>query len=294
MKHKICIPFFYFLLITIQNNFSQSLDSIFNDSLKPPETEYTTATFKTSRIILGHSIESSAKNELLLIISHSFGQFNQGSYQLWGLDQSTIRLGFEYGLFKDLLIGVGRSTYQKDYDGYFKYKIFKQSKGKHNMPVTVSLLWGTDVNTLKWADPTVKNYFSSRISYNTELLVARKLNERLSLQLTPTYIHKNLVPRIIDQNDIFALGLGGRFKITKRLAITGEYFYLLPGQTSKDNANELAVGIDIDTGGHIFQIRVSNAQLMFDRVFITETQGTWSKGNIFLGFNINKVFSFNK
>ena len=292
MNYKIYITFFFFLLITVQNNFSQSLDSIFNDSLKPPETEYTTATFKTSRIILGHSIESPAKNELLFIISHSFGQFNQGSYQLWGLDQSTIRLGFEYGIFKDLIIGVGRSTYQKNYDGYFKYKIFKQSKGKRNMPISVSLLFETDVNSLKWADPTVKNYFSSRLSYTTELLIARKFSERLSLQLTPTYIHKNLVPRIIDQNDIFAFGTGGRFKITKRLAITGEYFYLLPGQTAKDNANELAVGIDIDTGGHIFQIRVSNAQLMFDKAFITETQGKWSKGDIFLGFNINRVFSF--
>ena len=111
------------------------------------------------------------------------------------------------------------------------------------------------------------------------------------MQITPTYIHKNLVPRIIDQHDIFAIGFGGRYKITKRLAIAAEFYYLIPGQTAKDNTNALALGIDIDTGGHIFQIRISNAQPMFDRAMISETQGKWSKGDIFLGFNINRIFS---
>ena len=291
MKNKFYIFFFFFLFLKITNSFSQNLDSLFNDPPKSQETEYATATFKTTRIILGHSVENPAKNELLFTISHSFGQMNSGAYQLFGLDQSTIRFGLEYGINKNLCVGVGRSSYEKTYDGYLKYKIFKQSTGKRNMPVTINLLVGTAINSLKWADPTRKNYFSSRVSYETELMIARKFTENLSLQITPTYIHKNLVPRIIDQNDIFAIGFGGRYKITKRLAIAAEFYYLIPGQTAKDNTNALALGIDIDTGGHIFQIRISNAQPMFDRAMISETQGKWSKGDIFLGFNINRIFS---
>ncbi len=290
---KTLILLFLFSTIVLTNKtFSQNLDSLFNDPSPKKEREFTTATFKTTRIILGHSVENPAKNELLFTISHSFGKVNQGIYEYFGLDQSTIRLGFEYGITNDLCVSLARNSFQKTYEGYFKYKILKQSTGKHHMPLTVSLLMGSAVNSMKWADPNRKNYFSSRLSYVTELMIARKFNENLSLQITSTYIHKNLVPRIIDQNDIFAVGLGGRYKITKRLAITAEYFYLVPGQTANDNTNALSLGLDIDTGGHIFQIRVSNAQPMFDRAYITETQGKWTKGDIFIGFNINRIFSF--
>ena len=150
------------------------------------------------------------------------------------------------------------------------------------------------LNSLKWSNPSRTNYFSSRLSYVAQLLVARKFSNSLSLQLTPTYIHKNLVPLRTDQNNIFYVGLGGRYKITQRTSVNAEYFYLLPGTTADNYQNCLSVGVDIETGGHVFQFRLTNAQPMFERAFITETTGKWTDKGIFLGFTINRVFTVKK
>ncbi|HOW30089.1 MAG TPA: DUF5777 family beta-barrel protein [Bacteroidales bacterium] len=259
-----------------------------------PKTEYAFATFKATRVIMGQSVENTAKGELNFLIEHNFGRVNLGPYEFFGLDQANMRLGLDYGVNDWLNIGVGRSSYQKTFDGLIKARILRQSSGKKNMPVTVSWYSNIMLNSTKWQDTGRTNYFSSRLSYTAQLLIARKFSNAFSLQLMPTYIHKNLVPRIVDQNDIFALGAGARVKITQRTSLTGEYYYLLPGQTADDYQNCLSLGVDLETGGHVFQLRISNAQPMFERGFITETSGKWSKGDIYFGFTINRVFTIVK
>jgi opacity protein-like surface antigen len=259
-----------------------------------PTTEYAYATFKATRIVNGQSIENPANGVLLFTISHHFQKVNTGAYEFFGLDHSTIRLGLDYGVNDYLSIGIGRSSFEKTYDASIKAKILRQSSGERNMPITLSLYSSVVLNSLHWQYPDRKNYFSSRLSYTNQLLIARKFSNSLSLQLTPTFVHKNFVPTAKSQNDIFAVGFGGRYKLTQRLAVNAEYFYLLPGNTADIYENSFSIGVDIETGGHVFQLHFTNAQPMFDRAFITETTGKWSKGDIYFGFNISRVFTIKK
>lgn len=259
-----------------------------------PKTEFAHATFKTTRIVNGQSIENLASGVLLFIISHHFGALNSGTYNFFGLDQSTIRLGLDYGVNDCLSIGIGRSSWQKTYDASFKAKILRQSSGERNMPIALSLYSSIVLNSLKWQVPARTNYFTSRLAFTNQLLIARKFSNSLSLQLTPTFIHKNLVPTALAQNDIFAVGIGGRYKLTQRLSLNAEYFYLLPGNTADTYVNSFSVGLDIETGGHVFQLHFTNSQPMFERAFIAETTGKWTKGDIFFGFNISRVFTIEK
>lgn len=259
-----------------------------------PQQNLAYATFKTTRVVNGQSIESPAPGVLLFIISHHFGTLNTGPYELFGLDQSTIRFGFEYGVNDWLTLGLGRSSWEKTYDGFFKLKLLRQQTGLRNIPLSVSWFSSTALNSLKWQDPERSNYFSSRLSYVHQLLIARKFSPGLSLQFTPSIVHKNLVPAAIDKNTAFALGFGGRTKLTQRTAFNFEYFYLLPDQYVNSVNNSLSLGFDIETGGHVFQLHFSNSKPMFERGFITETQGKWSRGDIFFGFNITRVFTMRK
>jgi hypothetical protein len=264
------------------------MDALGGDSLT---TDYTYATFKTSRIVLGQSIENSPKGTLLFMVQHNFGSIDQGAYNMWGLDASTIRLGFEYGLTKRMSIGIGRSSFQKTFDGSVKYKVLMQSTGARRMPLSLSVYGSGELNSMRFTDEGRKNYFSSRLTYVAQLLIARKFSQKLSLQLTPTYVHKNLVPGRADQNDIMAAGLGGRYKLTQRTSVNAEYFYLLPGQSADDYQDCLSVGFDIETGGHVFQLRLTNAQPLFESAFITETSSKWTDKGIYFGFTINRVFN---
>lgn len=271
---------------------SQDLFDLFGDD--EPTTEFAFATFKTTRIVNGQSVENPPFGELKFVISHHFGSINNGPYNLWGLDQSTIRLGLEYGLTERLAIAVGRSSFEKTFDGFAKYKLLRQSSGAMNMPISVSLFSGIYLNSLEWRYPERENYFSSRLSYVHQVLIARKFSNTLSFQITPTFVHKNLVEKIADPNDIFAIGYGGRVRLTNRITFNAEYYQLLTSETAKKFNNMLSLGFDIETGGHVFQLHFTNAQPMFERAFITETRGEWLNGDIFFGFNIVRVFTIRK
>lgn len=267
--------------------------SLFEGDSKPT-TEYAYATFKTSRVVYGQSVENPANGNLLFLVQHNFGAINSGAYEFFGLDQANIRLGFEYGVNDWLAVGVGRSTWQKTIEGFVKSKILRQSTGAKNMPVSVSYVGSIAVKTLKWEDPNRNNYYSSRMSFVHQLLIARKFSNALSLQLSPTVIHKNLVPTPDDKNTSFACGIGGRYKLTQRTSVNAEYFYYPDNQTTINRTDVFSVGFDIETGGHVFQMHISNADAMFDRAFITEATGKWGKGDIFFGFNISRAFVIRK
>ncbi|MBK9982617.1 MAG: hypothetical protein IPP15_09345 [Saprospiraceae bacterium] len=257
-------------------------------------TEYAAASFKTDHVINLHSLENTAAGVLDIKISHRFGFLSEGLYQLFGLDQATIRIGADYGITDRLSIGVGRSSYEKSYDGFIKYKILRQSTGLRTMPITIAVLGTTCIETLHWAHPERNNLFSSRMYHVAQLIIGRKFSNGFSLQISPTLVHRNLVETASEKNDVLACGFAGRIKLNKRLSLNAEYIYLLPDQVAAGVHNSLSLGFDIETGGHVFQLHFTNSTSMIERGFIAETVGDWGKGDIHLGFNISRVFTIVK
>lgn len=267
----------------------QDLLSILGDDQE--QISYATAAFKTNRIINLHSIEHTAPGVLDFKILHRFGFINGGAYEFFGLDQATMRLGFDYGLTRNIQIGLGRSNFEKTYDFYAKYRFLRQSTGKRNIPLSMSLIAGSAIKTTRWPDPDRDNLFSSRLYYHFQLLLARKFSEGFSLQLSPTLVHRNLVATKAEKNDVFAIGAGIRQKISKRISINAEYVYVLPDQLAEGFQNSLSIGFDIETGGHVFQLHFTNSTSMIEKGFVAETSGKWEKGDIRFGFNISRVFT---
>jgi len=277
------------LIITTLQTYAQDLSDIL-ESKTLPAKNYVTSTFKGTRILNGHSVENRKKGTLEFMISHRFGRVNLGVEELFGLDQSNIRFAFEYGVIDDLTIGVGRSSFDKTYDSFFKYKILKQSKGKQAFPFSASLFGSVAYKTLKDFAPANEPTFNQKLSYVSQILIARKFNSAFSFQITPTYIHRNSVRINQDPHNIFAVGFGTRIKINNRVSINGEYFYAIDELQSIKTKNSLALGVDIETGGHVFQIILSNAITMIEKSFITETTDDFFEGDIHLGFNISRAF----
>lgn len=257
-------------------------------------TDYATASFKTNKVINLHSLESPAAGVLDFKISHRFNTVKNGFYDIFGLDGATIRLGWDYGITDRLTAGIGRSTYEKTYDGYIKWKIARQSEGKKNFPLTIAALSAMSVNTLRWQQPERQNYFTSRLFYTHQLILGRKFSEGFTLQLSPTLVHRNLVRYRYESNDVYALGIAGRIKLSKRVALTAEYIYVLPDQLAPEYTNSLSIGFDIETGGHVFQLHFTNSSPMIEKGFITETTGEWLNGDVHFGFNVSRVFTIKK
>jgi hypothetical protein len=257
--------------------------------------EFTTATFKTTRLVNGHSVENPGHGVLDVKISHRFGMINEGPYALWGLDNATMRMGLDYGLSPRLMIGAGRSTYQKTYDAFMKYKLIRQSSGgRVSMPFTMSYVGTVALNSLKWANPDRKNFFTSRLFFTHQLLIGSKLSEGTSLQVMPSLVHQNLAAAKDDPNDIFSIGFGGRQKISRRVSLNAEYYYQLPEYKIQGTKNAFSLGFDVETGGHVFQLHVTNSRGMTEHLFISQTSGNISKGDLLFGFNISRVFTVKK
>ena len=289
---KACLSFLFLFLFSIDVSAQDDLLAL--AEADSAGTSFATATFKATRVINGHSVELIPRKELLFLISHRFGTLNSGAYNFFGLDGATIRLALEYGLTDRLNVGLGRSSLQKTYDGYLKYKLLRQQDYSWTRPVTLTAFASSAIKTLEFAHPERDNHFSSRLYFTYQLLLARKFNERFSLQLSPTLVHRNLVVMARDENNVLALGTGARYKLTKRTSFNAEYYYLLPGATADDYRNVLSLGFDIETGGHVFQLHLTNAQGMIEKFFIPETIGNWGDGDIYFGFNISRIFDFNK
>lgn len=295
-KNNFTLLFFLLFIFGTRITMAQDADALLNalDSVTPKETQYTFASFKSTRVLNGHSIERMTEGQLDFRVSHRFGLINQGAYELFGLDQGTTYLSLEYGIKDWLMVGVNRATVEKTYSGLTKLSILRQSTGAKKMPISLSYLFETSIIGVKWAHPDRNNLFSSRVTYIHQLIIARKFNEKISLQLSPTLIHRNLVPTALDDNDLYAVGLSGRYKLSRRMAFNGEYYPVIRPNWNYKNPNYnncLSFGFDIETGGHVFQLLVSNSTGMIEKTFISETTGKWSKGDLHLGFNISRVFA---
>lgn len=254
---------------------------------EPEGKQYTSATFKGSRVILGHSVETKHKKALEFLISHRFGRINSGGHNLYGLDNANIRLGLEYGITDNLNLGVGRSSYDKSYDAFVKYKFIRQAT--NGAPVSMVLFNSLAVKTTPTEEDDPTYSFNDRLATVSQLLIARKFSSNLSLQVMPTFVHKNRV-EIFDDNDQIAIGVGGRIKLTQRLAFNAEYYYRINPPENSIYKNSIAVGFDIETGGHVFQLHFTNSITAIERSFITETNDDFFDGDIHFGFNISRTF----
>ena len=293
MKPKLLL--FAFLLILLNPSFAQNEDTLNTIIENKPLNEKVNAPFKSTRVIMSHSIQMVKPGVLDFLILHRFGNVNRGLYEFFGLDQATFRLAFDYGITKDLTIGIGRSAYKKELDGFLKYRIIQQETGQNALPISMVVVGGITLNTLRFADPARKNYFSSRLGYYAQVLAGRKFSEAFSLQLMPTIVHQNLVTNSKDPNDLFAAGIGGRIKLSKRISLNADYYYVINKNEQLENFhNPLSIGFDIETGGHVFQLHFTNAIGMNERVFLTETINDWADGDIQFGFNISRAFQIKK
>ena len=257
-----------------------------------PTTNYVTNAFKGVRVINGHSIEMLAPGTMDFRILHRFNLVNQGFYDAFGIDGATMRMGFDFGITKNLTLGIGRSTQKKEVDAFAKYRLLWQSTGVKTMPVSLVVIGGVTRNGLR--DEFLSAKQSRRIAYYAEILIGRKFSERFSLQVAPMIIHRNVVEDVVQKNDIYAATFGGRFKFTKRIAFVWDYAHAFNRFPTDAKLDPLSIGIDIETGGHVFQLHFSNAIGMNERAFVTDENTDWLKGEFRFGFNLSRVFQIKK
>lgn len=263
-----------------------SLGILISISLFGQEKEYVQGLFRGTHIIGGQSAETQGAGELDFYIAHRFGTFNSGFYEWFGLDNASMRIELAYGITDWLSVGIGRTSATKEYDSFLKARILRQS---NVMPI--SLTWQSGVFVSGAApDPNIPLLFEHRLAYSSQLTVARKFGDRFSLQVMPTFVHVNLVDLATDPNDMFSLGVGGRVQITKNIALTGEYYYTPANMMLANTTAPLSIGVDINTGNHVFQIHLTNTTGMQEKGMITGTTGTWANGDIMIGFNMVRTF----
>lgn len=248
------------------------------------DTSFVIQTFKGSRVVNGHSVETKPAGTLEFIISHRFGTLNSGSYNFFGLDNSTIRIGLEYGITDRLGIGVGRSSLDKSFDVYAKYKMLRQRQG---IPFTATAAGTAYAITSRSNTPEIHG--TDRIAYAVQLMIARKFKS-FSLQAAPILLHRNAVVESIAVHDLMAVGMGGRVRLTRSLSLHAEYYARLNEKTGNDLTNPFGIGFDVETGGHVFQLIFTNTKGMMERIMLTDTRGDFFDGDIFFGFNITRTF----
>lgn len=288
VNHLTCIIVLLSLLCNKVSAQDEDLLKLAGDNT--PKKELVKNAFKSTRVINSHSMEFLSPGTMDFRILHRFGEVNKGYDNFFGLDQASMRMGFDFGILQNLMFGFGRSTYKKELDGYIKFAPIRQSTGQRSFPFTVAMVAGMTMNTSPWADPTRKNYTTSKLAYYFQAIIGRKFSESITLQVTPTLLHQNLVPLATQSNDMYAVGFGGRIKFSKRMAFTWDYSYVLNPMDETIYHNPLSAGIDIETGGHVFQLHFSNSTGMNERAFLSETTGDWTKGDIRFGFNLSRVF----
>lgn len=243
--------------------------------------------FKAMKIGNLQSTKIAAKGDLYLYVSHRFGSLEDGLSTFFGFDNANTKIQLVYGLFDGVQIGASRESVRKTYAMSAKAKIKNQSD---NFPVNLAVYGTVNINSELRKDRYPFLKFADRLSYASQLLISRRITNSLSLELAPTFVRQNLVLEPFQDHNQIALGVGGRLKLSKRMSLNLDYVYNFNRHEDSIYKNPLTVGVDIETGGHIFQLLFSNAQSTNEPGFISNAEGDWSKGDVFFGFNIVRVF----
>ncbi|MEH0155467.1 DUF5777 family beta-barrel protein [Limibacter armeniacum] len=291
-KLKTNLGLFLLLLLPI-SLFAQDNDLLSALEEATPKETFPVHAFKGTRIVNTQSVDIQPAGELLFLISHRFGALNSGVSKFWGLDEAVIRIGLEYGINDKWAIGAGRSKYQATYDLYTKYKLLQQTEGGDAFPF--SMVWNSNmaIRTESFDLPEVEAEFVNKLFYTHQLLVARNFGWG-SFQLSPTYTHNNIRELEAETNDMFALGMAGRIKLTNRWSVLFDYYYLFDDELKTLFEEPLALSLELETAGHVFQFIFSNTNHMTEKLYLTRSQGKWSKGDIHFGFNISRTIPIRK
>ena len=284
------LTFSAWLLLAMQSLTAQGLLDALNEGVKEP-TVPVSATFKDTRIVNVQSNETPAEGVLHFVIAHRFGTLSSGIYDLWGLDNAQMRMALDYGITDRLAVGVARNTYQKTLEASVKARLLRQSTGPEAIPISVTWYSVAMANGLRVSEEDQPYPVSRRLSYVHQTVVARKMSEKLSLALVPSFVHRNFVEESNDAHDLFLMGVGGRYKLGPRFSVNGEYHHFLTQTFGDAFSPSLSLGVDIETGGHVFQLHITNARGMFERSFLAEPAGSWADGDVYFGFNLSRVFT---
>ena len=276
------ISLFISFVINSQNDL---LDEINTDSTG---TQYATAAFKGLKVVNFESTKLVADKDFTFIVSHRFGSIKNGIDTFFGLDEAVTRLNFVYGISEGINIGVSRSSFLKIFDISTKYRLLRQVK--NGFPFTIVGYNSILINTALEKDDLPLLEFKHRLGYTVQFLISRKVNTNFSVELAPTFFHDNYVVINEQSNSQFALGLGGRYKLTNRWSFNADYGWHLNRASNSPFKNPLSIGFDLETGGHVFQMHFSNAQAMNTNGFLGQGTGDWSDGNIYFGFNLSRTF----
>jgi len=287
MKRK--LTFLLLLVFVASKTFAQDDDMmklLGKDSVKK---QYVEAAFKSSRVIMSHSMEMLKEGVLDFRILHRFGKISGGSYEFFGLDgPATVRLGLDYGLTDNFSFGIGRSGYKKELDGFIKFRPVQQATGPRSSPISIVGVAGLTYSAERNTEITRT---ADRFAYYWQAILGRKFSDAFTLQLMPTLLHRNKVQQG-EHNDLFAQGIGGRVKLTRRISLNADYYYVANKKAGL--RNPLSIGFDIETGGHVFQLHFTNALGINERAFLSETVDDWGSGDIQFGFNISRSFQLKK
>jgi hypothetical protein len=279
-----------FAMLLFAVGFTSAQDDLLNElnAEKSDAKEIEIAAFKGLQICNMQSTKLTAKGEWYMLVSHRFGDLTQGFDNFFGLDDANTKIGGIYGVTDWLSLGASRHTYNKTYELAAKYKLANQEI--NGFPVTIVGYNTIDVNTKleKLLYPGIE--FNDRLAFSTQLLVSRKFSNSFSFQLAPIYVHKNLYESGLEKKDQFFIGSGARYKIAKRMSLNLEYAARVSDQQGSPYQNPLTLGLDIETGGHVFQLVFSNSQAMNDVAVFTNPEGDWAGGAIYFGFNLYRVF----
>lgn len=282
-KVLLCFFLSWVTFSNAQDDLLKDLDSTVVDTAVT-ESYYAPA-FKGLQIVTLQTTKMPAAGEFYFVVSHRFGSVKDGISEFFGFDQATTKLGGIYGITDWLAVSGSRHTLLKVYEAGVKYRLARQDD---SFPVEVAAYHTVDINSFLDDADYPKLEFADRLTYISELLISRRINDKISLELVPAFIHKNLYDPSIENDEQFALGAGGRFKIAKRLSVNLEYAHNFdnPGYYN----DPLSIGLDVETGGHIFQLLFTNSQSMTEGGYITNAAGDWGKGDFFFGFNLYRVF----
>jgi hypothetical protein len=273
-----------FSSVNAQDELMKELDSV------PKEKEVASAAFKGLQICNMQSTKLPAQGEFYFLVTHRFGDLKNGINNFFGLDNAFTKLGGIYGATDWLSLSVSRHTYQKTYEFAIKYILANQQID--GFPVTIVGYNTMDINSELNKDLYPGLKFNNRMAFTTQLLVSSKFSNSFSGELAGIFVHKNLYDALYEQMNIFLVGAGTRYKIAKRLSLNLDYAVRvnLPEDTQSIYNNPLTLGLDIETGGHVFQLVFSNSQAMNDVAIFSNASGDWEKGSLYFGFNMYRVF----
>lgn len=284
MKRKLLLILAYFSVVNLATAQNDLLSELISES---SDNTFESPAFKAFKIGNLQSTKVAAKGDLYMYVSHRFGSLDKGVNTFYGLDEANTKIQMIYGVLDGFQIGLSRESLRKTYAGSSKLRLVAQgSKFPLNVVAYGTVNINTQLSTIKYP----KLRYRDRFSYASQLLISRRLSKSVSLEIAPTFVRQNLVLEPFQKHEQMILAAGGRFKISKRSSINIDYAYNFSRHESSAFKDPLTIGLDIETGGHIFQLLFSNAQSTNEPGFLSNAEGDWSKREIFFGFNIVRVF----